>query len=420
MLRIQEFIECFDDITEACVYLKRNLAIESNMYGLQVGDEEHQVFLLRAGQKADMTDPLVQEANCLILYPDGDVLARAWSWPDVVHSTMKIPVNFNLAGSICEEVPDGKVVVIYNIEGSWVIGTDISVDGSEYLSGMELPTFTYETEIKNLLSRRSGGSWFEPFEKVNPMMCFVFNYVNPYAKRVMPILMPELYLTGVMNLESGHEVSSGMVESLANQMDFTRPFWKEVNGSGSLGTRVNNMRTLSPGLMMRDINDHRVFIPNPIYKAVKDAKDAGDRIRPAHIAKILRACRDKADVGSIKAAYQDFGPMLELLWSVRGELVEELIMLWSVAKIEPTLKDFAKAVQHHPLNYLLFMVRNCEITDLKEEVAAIKPIKLTRIAEKRWEKEYGAASRLLKFAGGSTDGVSEEEEGSITYCREGD
>lgn len=420
MLRIQEFIECFDDITEACVYLKRNLAIESNMYGLQVGDEEHQVFLLRAGQKADMTDPLVQEANCLILYPDGDVLARAWSWPNVVHSTMKIPVNFNLAGSICEEVPDGKVVVIYNIEGSWVIGTDTSVDGSEYLSGTELPTFTYETEIKSLLSRRSGGSWFEPFEKVNPMMCFVFNYVNPYAKHVMPILMPELYLTGIMNLESGHEVSSGMVESLANQMDFTRPFWKEINGSGSLGTRVNNMRTLSPGLMMRDINDYRVFIPNPIYKAVKSAKEAGDRVRPTHLVRIIQACRDLADVTAITAAYQDFGPMLELLWNVQWGLLDELIMLWNVAKVESTLKDFAKVVQHHPLNYLLFMLRDDEDWDLKKEIRTLKPIKLTRIAEKEWEKEYGAAFRLLRFAGGSADGVSEEKEGSIPYCQEGD
>lgn len=421
MLKIQEFIECFDDMTEACVYLKRNLNIECNVYGLQVGDNEHRVLLFHPGQKADLTNPLVQEANCLILYPDGDVLARAWARPDIVHDAPKVPAKFNLSGSICEEVPDGEVVVIYNIEGSWVICTGTSVDGNEYLPGMELPAFTYETEIKSLLSRRFNDKWFKPFEQINPMMCFVFNYVNPYAKRVLPYLAPELYLTGVINLDLEHEVSGGMVEALAKQMDFARPFWKEINGSGSLMTRVNNMRTLSPGLMLRDRHDYRVFIPNPIYKVVKSAKEAGDRVRPAHMVRIIQACRDLADVTAVAAAYQDFGPMLELLWNVQWGLLDELIMLWSAAKIETTLKDFAKAVQHHPLNYLLFMLRDDENWDIKKEVRTLKPTKLVRIAEKEWEKEYDAAFRLLKFAGGSADGVSEEEEeGSIPYSQEGD
>ena len=80
-------------------------------------------------------------------------------------------------------------------------------------------------------------------------------------------------------------------------------------------------------------------------------------------------------------------------------------MLWSVARHEVSATDFAYAVRHHPLNYLLFMRRNDDSTDLVEEVKALKPIKLTRLTQNKYEKEYDSASKLLKFTGG-TDGNS--------------
>jgi len=406
VLKIQEFIECFgDDVELAFDCLKSKLGIDSTVHTLEDRDSAHDVIMLKPHHRADMTNPLVREANCLVFDDAGDVMAKSYDHPIVIDIPEKLPAYFSLTGTICEEVADGTVVVIYNIEGTWFIGTGTSPDAMDYLPGMSLPTFTYENEIKSFLGRRFS-SWNEPFENMNPLMCFVFNYVNPYANKVMPILSPELYLTGVINLEDNTELSNGALDSLGKRMDITRPRWTEVNGNASLVQRLLNMRTLAPGLSLRDRNDNRVLIVNPIYKAVKCAKDAGDRVRPTHIAKILQACRDKADVTAIVAAYDSYAPMLDLLHKVRRDLVEELIMLWGMAKRAISAADFAAAVEHHPLKHLLFMCRNDELVNLRNEVDELKPIKLTRIAENKWEKEYDSASKLLKFAGG-TDGDSE-------------
>ena len=389
MLKIQEFMNSFDDILDAVVYLKRNLQIEAIVHPKRGKKDKIALLLLKPALRADMTNPLVKEAHCLVLDNEYDLIAKAWDHPPVISKPEQLPQDFDLTGAICEEIADGETIVVYNIDGSWHIGTDAN----------------HEEEIKRCLSR-TWASWDRPFQDINPFLCFVFNYITPYADNVMPILTPTMYLTGVINLENNIELSNGMLNSLANKMDVGRPNWSEINGSASLSQRLLNMRALAPGLMLRDKHDHRVIIPNPIYKAVKNAKEAGDRIRPTHIANILQSCRDKADIASITAAYDSYAPMLKLLSDVRFELTEEVLMLWSVAKHSLSAVDFAHAVQHHSLRYLLFMRRHDGSTDLVEEVKTLKPIKLTRLTENKYEKEYSAASKLLKFTGG-TDGNSE-------------
>lgn len=406
MLKIQEFIDCFEgDVELAFDCLKKKLKIDSTIYTLEDKNNVHDVIFLQPSLRADMTNPLVREANCLVFDDAGDVMAKSYDHPVVVDMPEKLPTDFSLTGTICEEVADGTVVVVYNIEGTWFVGTGSSPDAMDYLPGMSLPTFTFENEIKSLLSRRFS-RWDRPFENMNPFMCFVFNYVNPYANKVMPILAPELYLTGVINLEDNTELSNGVLDSLAKRMDITRPTWTEVNGNSSLVQRLLNMRTLAPGLSLRDRSDNRVFIANPIYKAVKCAKEAGDKVRPTHIAKILQVCRDKADVMAIVAAYDGFGPLLDLLWKVKEELYGELVLLWNTAHHKKNVRDFVDIVQHHPLSHILFMYKNKTTTSIRDELDDLKPIKLTRLAENKWEKEYDSASKLLKFAGG-TDGDSE-------------
>jgi hypothetical protein len=210
-------------------------------------------------------------------------------------------------------------------------------------------------------------------------------------------------------------------DNAANRLDLARPHRGTVCGFNSLGARLRMMRALAPGLMLADSDGERCLISNPIYRAVRNAKAAGDRVRPTHMAKILQSFRDKADLVSVCAAYEDFMPMLDLLWSVRVELWQELTMLWNEAR-DKDLREFAGMVQHHPLNFLLFMLKNREIDGLKDAVENIKPIKLIGCAKHKWEKEFVQAENILKI-GGNTHAVEEndrEEEGGIPYCQEGD
>lgn len=407
MLKIQEYMSYYDSMDDALVYLKRNLNIDHEDYALKTG----RVVLLKPGHRADMANPLVREANCLVLDEDAWLLAKAWNHPTIVNKPEDLlPGDFKLSKSTCEETPDGKVVVVYNIDKEWIIGTDSSVEDSEV-----------KKHLEHCFTR-----WDKPFQNINPFLCFIFNYVSPDSGSVMPILTRQLYLTGAVNLETGNELPSCMLDSISDRIGIHRPHWADVYGASSLTQRICSMRTLAPGLMLRDEYNNRVFIPNPIHSAVHYAKMTGELCRPSHVVRILQACRDKADVTSIAASYKNIGPMLELLWKVQYDLFEELIMLWSVVRHYPNMKDFGMAVQHHPLRHILFMFKNEGSGCIKTEIDKLKPLKLTRIAENKWEKEYISATQLLKFTGGTNGDSKVEEENQEDsdngdqYFQEGD
>jgi len=397
VLKIQEFISYFSSISEASTYLKRNLGIDCSS---ELDESNRVMFLLKPGHIANMTNPLVRETNCLMLYADGELMAKSYDYPHVVKTVDELPSYFDITGAICEEVPDGIIdIVIYNIDGEWRVGTRDSIHGKTPSLSKNFPGSTVEHEVKRFLAIKAK-PWAKSFENVNPFLCFTCNFTTLSSNNVMPIMTSSLFLTGIMNLETGKEMSAAMVETMSERLGIIRPPRSTLNGNVSLANRLFNMRALCPGLMLRDKNDKRLFIPNPIYVAVKNAKDAGILLRPTHIAKILKACRDKADAVTIMTSYDNFRPMLDLLRNVRGELIQELIMLWAIAKKEEDLKDFAGTVQHHPLNYILFKLRNNEATDLQHEVEHLKSHKLVNLAKEKWEKEFDAASRSLKTTGG--------------------
>jgi hypothetical protein len=398
MLKIQEFIGCFDDIKEANEYLKRNVDIDVHTH---VSGE---LFLYKPGRRADMTNALVREANCLILDGDGGLMAKAWNHPGIVKTEKDFPSEFVFGqDNLAAELPDGELVVIYNIEGKWCIGTADSVDAQDYLPNMmSLPGFTWSHEIKNLLARRSDAAWDTFLKNTNPFVCFVLSYVTPYNTKVMPILKPELFLLTCINTETGQEFTKNAIKNMADRLNVPTLHCALVNGSTGLSVRINMMRTFAPGLMLDDSRGHRVMIRNPIYSAIKSALDAGDRIKPIHIAKVMQFCRDRLDFNTIGQAFNDFEPMLSLLRSTRSELLEELNGLWlSTTGYRSDAQEFAARVHHHPLNYMLFMYKDKKIISFSDELSNLKTTKLIDLVKNKHPKEFDGAERLLKLAGGN-------------------
>lgn len=391
MLKIQEFLECFDSIIEASRFLKKNLHVELSPFLI---DGTHYVFLAQPKQKADLTHPIVKETNLLLLDENGDVLAKAWDFPTIAHGPKDIPTWFDFGNAnYSEEMPDGDLIVIYNIEGTWYVETGDSP------IGVGNPTFDHEKAVITLLEKRFG-RWDKAFKNVNPFLCFVFCFVHPDNKKIMPIISPELYLMAIINLENSKELSYNTVDTIGDEMGFTRPPSVEINGTNSFMHHLNKMRTFAPGLMLRDKMLNRVFIPNPIYLAMKKALDAGPEIRPGHVAGIVQACRDEGDIDGISMSYYYIAPMLNLLWRVKKELWTEMLDLWAIASRKPSMQEFAKIVQYHPLNFLLFLQRDNKIPSIKDGLDRLTPMKMYSVAKRREPREYSVAVKKLKEYGG--------------------
>ena len=408
MLKIQEYLSCFEDQSKGLEYLKQNLNIVTTSQVVMEEDKVLDVSVLAPGNHADMNDPLVKEAHCLFLDKDGELLAKAWDHPDIIPSLKDLPKDFDFNSFfISEEVPDGKIVVIYNIDGTWTIGTEDYPDGMDYLPGMSFPGFTYEHEIKSLLAQRFAGRWDKPLQTINPMMCLVCIYTDPFAKTITPASHKNLYLMGIVNLETGKEMSVAAVEGLASRLKLDRPRWNDIYGVHSLQSKFKMLPTLCPGIMLRDKEGKRVFMPNSIYTTVKAAVDAGDRVVPLHIAKILQACRNKADTIIIGNVYRQFKPMLYFLWQARYNLWKELLDLWNSSHTHD-IKEFAKRIHKHPLNYLLFMYRRNQIHSIEAGIDSLKPDKLVYSVKTQWSTEFENKEKSLT-AGGSFNGDEESD-----------
>ena len=381
-------------------------------------NHSYKTIAYRPLPKANMSDPLVKEAHCLLLDEDADIMARAWDYPTVVKNQKELIKEFTFdQDSIAEELPDGGIVVIYNIEGKWRVGSPNSPVGDENPPGLSLPSFSYSRLVKLFLSTLHD-EWDRPFENINPMLCFVFSFVCEFANNVMPIRKSQLYLMSIINLDNGKELNDKLVRSQARLLRVQTLQQKVVRTNSDLSKYLRAMRTLCPGLMLRNNLGNRVMIENPIYSCMKSAIGAGNRVRPIHIAKLLTMIRDRRDMEVITTAYPDTKHMLDLFWKTRVEIWQELLKLWKVAEpFRNNMQAFATTIQYHPLNYILFKVRDLNV-DIRSEVEALKPTKLERLTREKYEKEFDSAARLLKFMRGSIDNV--REEGSIPFCQEGD
>lgn len=416
MLKIQEFISCFDEINEANTYLMAHLSIESSARLIENDEGNiYKVTLYTPAKNADMANPLVKEAHCLVLDEYGDLLAKAWDHLETPKGAKKFPTDFIFDHSTTiEHIPEGDTVVVYNVEGRWIIATENDAAGIEEFPDGAFCGLTYATYVKRWLAGRFA-KWNKPFLNTNPFMCFTFIYSGPSYKHITPVdAEPELYLMGVMNIETGREFEYSMVDVLANKMNFDRPKRNEINGLSSLIRQERAMDVTTPGLMLRDKHGRRAIVVNPVYDALKNAKAAGDKVHPTHIAKILQTCRDKAKMEDIAKVYEDYKSMLLLMSRVKDSLLQELLDLWNMARTKKDMKSFTDIVRHHPLNYIMYKLKDGRITAIREEIDSINPSRLTELVRERCEKEFESASRLLKFAGGSTHDF-EEEEGSWRF-----
>lgn len=396
MLKIQEFLSCFESISEANTYLKSRLGISASEETIEGGDQSsYAVSLYRPTEHADLSNPLVRECNTLILDDCGRLVAKSWDIPKVCEDPKEIPIK---QGSVVEELLDGPLIVIYNLEGRWHIATTGSVTGDEYIPGMRMPGFTYNLEVRRFLER-TNRYWHSPFENLDPNLCFSFLYLNKYAKAIQPSMVDRLYLLAVYNMENETELNVNALDDLARRLGVSRPLTKDLHSAVGLSNSWNSLRALSQGLMIRSEGE-RFFLPNPIHYAVKNALAAGKIISVTHIAKIYKACRDEADLRTVGNVYPGWQDLLSVLHTTRNTLWKEVIELWNTGRKIEEPRKFAELVGAHPLNFLLFSRREGRIKSFSKEIDGLAPQRLVALARARFEKELTEAQRLINFEGG--------------------
>lgn len=382
MLKIQEYIYCFNNIDEANIYLKQKLNIENSPQTMYDADaNKHKIYVYYPGMRADLSHPIVRETQGLMLYGDGEILTKMYNFPEEVSIRDPWPGN-DLKVS---ELPDGQLLSIYNLESKWRVASHTKVMANDYMK-VNLPGMTYATELMAIL----GGQ--EKFSTSHPDLVYVFNLVSKYDIRVMPYTQQIAYLMTIVDRRTGKELDVDVIQSVAKRMKFERP------ASGAY------CKTLTPGIMINS-NEGRFYVANPIYTAIYNALQAGTKVSPTHMAKIFSKLRDERDLDVVGLTFDKYERMLDLIEDAYSKTVRELHLLWNDARLfRNSPAEFAGAVKDHPLNFLMFQYKDGEVTDIRKAVQNLKPEKLIEMAKAVNPTAFETYTKVIQFEEGGRSG----------------
>ncbi len=388
MLKIQEFISCFGSIEEANVYLKKELSLDIKNDSLYNIEGENNIFIYNKGRHSDIDNPLVREANALILDKSHGLLSKG---PDHHYKTKDFPKDFKIYKSIAEEMTTGIMITIFNYRGVWVIANKNSINDVDY-------SIDVKKVIGNGLDSWQNSVFCNKMKKsvVKENYIYVFDFISKEYSNTWPCTTFKLYLLTIIDKKTGRELDPFVVDDISKSLGFVRPKHKMVVGKRSLSAFTTSIRIPSRGIILSN-NGIRVKIPNILYYSIKHAYEAKDLIEPIHMAKIFLACNDKIDLMVVSKTFPEYADFLSLFNKTTDTIWRDLIMIWT--SIQRFINDpvkFAKAVPPYSLSYLLFMYKNGKIRTFKEGIKKLSPYRLINITKGKYEKEFETNIKQLK------------------------
>lgn len=384
MLKIQEFISCFDSIEEANVCLKRELSLSITDSHLYNYSEKSKVYIYNRGKHSNINNPLVREANGLILDKNHVLLAKGLDHHYNVKNIEDPPKDFKLYRSSVEEMTTGMMIIIFNYKGVWSVATKDSINDVDYT-----------IDVKRIIGRNPDKCWTSLFNE-NKNHIYVFDFISKEYKTVWPCSAFKLYLLTIIDKETGKELDPFVVDDISEYLEFDRPKHKEIVGRRSLSAFIACNRIPSRGVILSN-SGVRVKLLNPLYYSIKAAGEVENRIEPIHIAKIFLACKDDIDLMVISKAFPKYADFLLLFDRAVKKVRDDLMIIWmSIQHLMNDSAAFARAVPPYPLSPLLFMYKNKQIKTFKEGIKKLSPHRLINITKGKYEKEFEASNRHLK------------------------
>jgi len=353
MLKIQEFISCFDQIKEANDHLSKELSIKVESNFLYSLNGKFEVYIYNKGKHSDINNPLVREANSLILGKDGSLISKRPNHHYRVKKIKDLPDSFRLYKSNVEEMTTGIMITMFNYDGVWNIADKDSVNNVDY-----------SIDVKKTLNNRIDGYWTSIFDDKEDTgiafkdQIYVFDFISSAYESIWPCTTFKLYLLTVIDKKTGIEFAPYIVDHVSKCLNFSRPKHEQITGKKSLSFFMLRTRIPNKGIMLNDGNT-RVKISNALYYNTKSAVEAEHNIKPIHIAKIVLSCRDKVDLMVVSNAFPEYNDFLYLFDKTIEKTWQNLVVIWnSIKEFDEDPATFSKAVPIYPLSHLLFMYRN--------------------------------------------------------------
>ena len=397
MLKIQEFISCFSSIEDANIHLSHTLALTIEESYLRWPKGESKIYIYNKGRHSDIDNPLVREANGLILNKNCSLVTKGPNHHYKIKNIKDLPDEFRLYKSNINEMTTGTMVTVFNYKGVWNISNKNSINDTDY-----------SIDVKKTLNDHIDTWWTSVFDTVygSYQNCiYIFDFISSRNKSVWPCTTFELRLISVLNNITGEELNPNIIDDIALKLDLSRPRHATITGRRSLSSFMSKARIPSKGFILDDGNI-KAKISNTLYYSVKAAVEAKDNVEPIHIAKIFLACNDGIDKVLVADTFQNYKDFMDLFNKTINKVWQDMVIVWtSIERFSNDPKMFANSVPEHPLSYLLFMFKDKKIKTLLAGIKTIPAERLVEITKYKYEEEFYRLTRQLKTDNAYEDNI---------------
>jgi len=398
MLAIQEFIGLFDNVREANHHLTKNLHIKIYRDALQIGTTAlEDVYIYNKSAKSPPGDPIVQEANGLILNQKAEIVSMGFK--NFYNIGKPHAAKMSWSNTKAQVMDDGSLVVIYYYKGSWNIQTKYYANANETMRNSQI---SFRIAVVETLKVMFGNRPYAPFDNYpNRDMCYVFEYVSPYNVWITPYHDSNLILLGVVHKGDLREMSDSWVDAwmvnYCRGYKFMRPREFHIDNIQDAYSLIPFIQSLRRGLVIKDYKDNRAKIINPEYAFIERLICTAGEFSPNLFASIALS----EDGNRIAHHYPQFKAVIRMYHETLYELSKISVNAWGKIKNIENKKAFSAVVQSYPsiVKSTLFMMRRKQVEHMEAAFKRIRPKKLTAAVKWRYGNKFTDELRKLELGG---------------------
>lgn len=386
MLKIQEVIKKFDNIEIANYFLmsKLNLSIRKDIL-VGNNNENNIVYIYNYTENTPKHDPIGMWARGLILDYKADVVSQSFPRFFDLGETHYGLINWN--GATVEELENGIFMNIYFAFGKWHMQTRRSANGDEVVRFSKYTTrLTCKQWADSILAGRFSMEWDDALEYGggDRDLCYAFELVIPKAKIVTDYDYADMILLSILDKSTGMELSTPMVDEIANELQLARPGSARVRCLADVSENLKGQCETDAGLVIVDGNGKRIRLRNMQHIAATDNLNNGVDVKPEYFIDLIRSGSDTL-AAKEASEYEEF---IDFLKEEIEALTHPLKFFHAQLKHVTSKKKFADTVKDLPLKQILFDLQSGDITDVEEGIASISSKKLISAIKKAKEAKF--------------------------------
>lgn len=265
---------------------------------------------------------IADECRGLVIDIHGNLVARAfkrfYNLEEKVHS------DFVWEDSVAAEKVDGSLIIIYHYNGEWRINTRGSF-GDGLINGS---SYTWSSLVRSIID----------VEKLHPRYTYIAELCSPYNKIVLNYSKPVVYLLSVF--EGEDEVAVDEYLKIAQRYGFEIPQLYTFPSAQSVVDYIkeNAVDGSWEGFVIRDKNNNRIKVKNPLYVSLHHLKGNGNIFLPKNIIPFIM----NGEVAEVLSYFPELQSEVDKCVKIINDAKAQLDSFWFCHYDEKSQKKFAE------------------------------------------------------------------------------